>query len=159
MRAIIFIMLALQVSKAIAAEGHGISRLFTTQVERERLDSVRKLASVAAMQAQEVKANANAEDVESGDFLPEKISMQGFVKRSDGKKSTLWINHYAIQEGASKGDIQVGSFNKNERQINNTIHFKLKKSDQVFDLKPGQDYLPSQSRVVDLSGLAQGRSK
>ena len=150
-------MLVLQISEALAAEGHGVGRLFTTQAERERLDSMRRSASVTVMQAREAKANA--EDVASEDLLPEKISMQGFVKRSDGKKSTLWINHHAIQESTSNNDVQVGSFNKNERQINNAIHFRLKKSDQAFDLNPGQDYLPSRRGVVDLSGLVQGRSK
>lgn len=157
MRALILIIFALQITKALAAEGHGLGRLFTAQVERQRLDSVRRSASIAAMQAQEAKAAR--EDVEVEDLLPEKISMQGFVKRSDGKKSTLWINHQAIQESTSNDDVQVGSFNKNEGRVNNEIHFKLKKSGQAFDLKPGQGYLPAQEKVIDLPRLAQGWSK
>lgn len=148
MRAVIFIIFALQISRVFAAEEHGIGRLFTTQAERQRLDAIRKTASIAAMQAQEAKATR--EDVEVDDLLPEKVSMQGFVKRSDGRKSTLWINHQAMQESTSNDDIQVGNFNKNEGRKNSSINFKLKKSGQTFNLKPGQVYLPNDTRIVDL---------
>ena len=131
-----------------APEQHDFGRLFTSQIERERLDVARKNASITALQAQE-KKNA-LEDAEAEELLPEKVTMQGFVKRSDGKKSTFWLNNQVMQENTTNADIQVGGFNKNKISASNQINLKLKKNGQTFNLKPGQIYLPSEARVMDV---------
>lgn len=129
-------------------EEHAIGRLFTTQAERQRLDAIRKTASIAAMQAQEAKATR--EDVEVDDLLPEKVSMQGFVKRSDGKKSTFWVNHQSLQESASNEEMQIIGFGRNKRKVDEDVNLELKKSGQILILKPGQIYFPNENRLIDI---------
>ena len=141
MRSGIFIILMLQISVLMAAEQTSLGRLFTTPAERERLDAVRKTVTTAALQAQEEKKISDESDAV---LLPAQISMQGFVKRSDGKKSTFWVNHHAVQENSENADVQIGNLNRNNKPIN----LKLKKNSQVFNLKPGQIYLPNENQVV-----------
>ena len=148
MRSGVFIILLLPITVFAASDQPNFGRLFTSPVERERLDLARKNASVSALEAQE-KKNAS-EETEIEELLPEKVTMQGFVKRSDGKKSTFWVNHQALQENTSNNDIQLGGFNKNGTQINNQIRIKLKANGQQLKLKPGQTYLPNENRVLDM---------
>lgn len=144
MRVAVFIIFLLPIAVFAASDQHVLGRLFTSPVERERLDLARKNASVSALEAQE-KKNAS-EETEIEELLPEKVTMQGFVKRSDGKKSTFWVNHQALQENTSNNDIRLGDFNKNGTQIK----IKLKANSQQLNLKPGQTYLPNENRVLDM---------
>lgn len=148
MRSGVFIILLLPITVFAASDQPNFGRLFTSPVERERLDLARKNASVSALQAQEKKSALEEAEVE--ELLPEKVTMQGFVKRSDGKKSTFWLNNSPMQENTSNADIHAGSFNKNKISSENQINLKLNKSGQTFSLKPGQMYLPSEGRVMDL---------
>ncbi len=148
MRAAVFIIFLLPIAVFAASDPHDFGRLFTSSVERERLDLARKNANVSALEAQEKKNPLEETEVE--ELLPEKVTMQGFVKRSDAKKSTFWINNIPIQENRSNADIHVGSFNKNRISSENQINLKLNKSGQTFSLKPGQIYLPNEGRVVDM---------
>ena len=124
------------------------SHLFTSPSERAKLDSMRQAASAIALQAQETQKEPEVEST-STPLLAE-IIMQGYVKRSDGKKSTVWINHQALQEKTVTNDVQVGNLiNKNTRD-SHTISIKLPSNGQKFNLKAGQSYLPDENRVSEV---------
>ena len=125
------------------------SRLFTSPTERAKLDSLRQAASAVALQAQETQKEPEAETTAIP--LPAQITMQGYVKRSDGKKSTVWINHQALQENSATADVQIGNLpNKNQRD-SHALSLKLPSNGQKFNLKAGQSYLPDENRVVDIN--------
>lgn len=129
------------------------ARLFTTPAERIRLDGLRQTASVLALQAQEAKKEPE-EDVAIP--LPVEVHMQGYVKRSDGRKNTVWVNHKAIQENSSTADLQVGNLttkfkSKNKLDGADEVRLKLSGNGQQFNLKAGQSYLPDENRVKDLA--------
>lgn len=127
----------------------GSSRLFTSPAERARLDSMRQAASAVALQAQEAQKEPEAESTAIP--LPAEISMQGYVKRNDGKKSTVWINRQALQENSATADVLVGSLpNKNQRD-SHVLSLKLPSNGQKFNLKAGQSYLPEENRVVEVN--------
>ncbi len=128
------------------------ARLFTTPAERARLDGLRQTASVLALQAQEAKKEPE-QDVAIP--LPVEVHMQGYVKRSDGRKNTVWVNHKAIQENSSTTDVQVGNLStkfksKNKLDGADEVRMKLSGNGQQFNLKAGQRYLPDENRVKDL---------
>lgn len=124
---------------AVAQEGFG--RLFTTPTERANLDYLRKMTK--DISAKEKQAPANATAIETAEDTntepPAPISMQGFVKRSDGKKGTVWINHQAILENTRHEDLSIGKLtnDKNEVEIglNSGQHFALK-AGQVYEITP-----------------------
>jgi hypothetical protein len=124
------------------------SRLFTRPVEREKLDAMRQDASVLALQAKEVQTGQEAE--EPSITLPAEISMQGYVKRNDGKKSTVWINHQALQENNLTQDVQVGTITAKSEQGSPALLLKLPSNGHTFKLKAGQSYLPDENRVIEL---------
>jgi hypothetical protein len=129
------------------------ARLFTTPLERTRLDGLRQTASILALQAQEAKKEPE-EEVETP--LPAEVHMQGYVKRSDGKKNTVWVNRKPIQENVGNGDVQVGTLStkfKSKGKLDGAdeVRLKLPSNGQNFNLKAGQRYLPDENRVVDLS--------
>lgn len=125
------------------------SRLFTSPAERARLDSMRQAASAVALQVQEAQKEPEAES--TAITLPAEISMQGYVKRNDGKKSTVWINRQALQENSATADVLVGSLpNKNQRD-SHALSLKLPSNGQKFNLKAGQSYLPEENRVVEVN--------
>ena len=104
-------------------------------------------------QAQEAKKEPE-EEVETP--LPAEVHMQGYVKRSDGKKNTVWVNHQALQENAGNADVQIGTLStkfKSKGKLDGAdeVRLKLPGNGQNFNLKAGQRYLPDENRVVDLS--------
>ena len=77
--------------------------------------------------------------------LPDAINMQGFVKRSDGKQGTVWINNQAMQENSGNKDVQVGRLPEN----GNRIPLKLPANGRRLTLKAGQVYDPESQRVTE----------
>ena len=125
------------------------SRLFTSPAERTRLDGMRQAASAVALQAQETQKEPEAESTATP--LPAEISMQGYVKRNDGKKSTVWINRQALQENSATADVLVGSLPNKSQRYSHTLSLKLPSNGQKFNLKAGQTYLPEENRVVEVN--------
>lgn len=147
------IHLASAAEKDISKTWLETARLFTTPAERIRLDGLRQTASVLALQAQEAKKQPE-EDVATP--LPVEVYMQGYVKRSDGRKNTVWVNHKGIQENSSTTDVQVGNLStkfksKNKLDGADEVRMKLSGNGQQFNLKAGQRYLPDENRVKDLA--------
>ncbi|MDP3677617.1 MAG: hypothetical protein Q8R23_00815, partial [Methylotenera sp.] len=91
-----------------AAPDDGFGRLFSRPVERKNLDFLRQNQKLKVITPQDIQPDllANAAPPE----LPNPITLQGFVKRSDGA-STLWINNKAVQEDSAIDNVQIGRLN------------------------------------------------
>lgn len=124
----------------INAIGAEIGRLFLTPNERIRLDELRANAKTVDISTTE---DASTEPV----VAPNDITMQGYVIRNDGKKGTVWLNGYPIQENSSENGIEVGRLPGTSNQVPLT----LPGSGKSVNLKAGQTYdsLAGQVRDVD----------
>ena len=118
----------------------GMGRLFSSPAERSALNYLRqtKKALVVAP-VQELTQQAEPVPV----VLPEAINMQGYVKRSDGKQGTVWINNEAMQENSGNKDVQIGRLPQN----GNHIPLKLPANGRRLTLKAGQVYDPESNKV------------
>ena len=118
-------------------------RLFSSTLDRDNLDYLRKIKKpfVPGMNVETAVPQAPVERVAIE--LPASISMQGYVKRNDGKDSTVWINNQAVPENTRIKDIQVGSVPDN----GNRIPIKLTANGKRLTLKAGQVYEPENNRV------------
>ncbi len=148
MRAL-FLLLVLCTQSALA--GEQIGRLFTSPTERSDLDYLRQTKKNLPIKAEEPTEVPMAEAVPI--VLPEAINMQGYVKRNDGKKGTVWVNNKALQENTGNHDVQVGSLPTN----GNRVPIKLPANGKYLTLKAGQVYDPENNRVHEArSHAAQG---
>jgi hypothetical protein len=135
-------------SSVLAAES--IGRLFTTPAERSNLDYLRQTKKNLP-----VVVNTPAEDIAQTApvQLPNAINLQGYVKRSDGKKGTVWVNDKALQENSGNKDVVVGKLPTD----GNRVPIKLPANGKQLVLKAGQVYDPENNRVREArSHGAQG---
>ncbi|HEY3301514.1 MAG TPA: hypothetical protein VGJ90_12135 [Methylophilaceae bacterium] len=122
---------------SLALAQDGLGRLFTTPAERANLDYLRSTTKdVSIKEKQDSVSAPPAEMVEEPVAQPSaRISMQGFVKRSDGKKGTVWINHQPILENTRQDNLSVGKLARDKNEVEIGL-----KSGQHFALKAGQVY-------------------
>lgn len=125
-------------------------RLFTTPTERANLDYLRKTAKPASL-SQEPSETNSVSDEPLVTEPPAAVSMQGYVKRSDGKKSTVWINNTPMQESSSNSEVQIGTLNK----ANNQVQIKVPANNKHLSLKAGQVYDPESNQVLEKSAHAR----
>lgn len=137
MRPAVLLMLLWLPYSALAAEPLG--RLFMTPAERASLDLIRQNTNTANLNEQEVVPETAAK-------TPDSISIQGYVKRSDGRKSTVWINNNPIQENQGNAEVQVGKLGKDSNQVQVT----LPASGKSVNLKAGQTYDSATDSVHDV---------
>ncbi len=124
-----------------------MGRLFSSPAERSTLNYLRQTKKVIVLApAQEPLQQAEPVPV----VLPEAINMQGYVKRSDGKQGTVWINNQAMQENSGNKDVQVGSLPENS----NRIPLRLPANGRRLTLKAGQVYDPENNRVREARSYA-----
>ena len=134
---------------AIGAEGFG--RLFTTPAERANLDYLRKTTQLPKIVPdQPVEAEVEAAPV----ALPS-VSVEGYVKRGDGKKSTVWVNNAPVQEGSDSGGITVGKL----RRDGNQVPIKMSTTGKSLSLKAGQVYDPETDSVSEVGAHARQAAK
>jgi len=146
---VLFLLLVLCTQSALA--GEQIGRLFTSPTERSDLDYLRQTKKNLPIKAE---APTEAPMAEATPItLPDSINMQGYVKRNDGKKGTVWVNNKALQENTGNHDVQVGSLPIN----GNRVPIKLPANGKYLTLKAGQVYDPENNRVHEArSHAAQG---
>ena len=123
----------------MAAESFG--RLFTTNANRTELNNLRQTQKLSITAPTAV----SDEPTLSAVVLPDAVTMQGYVKRTDGKKSTVWVNNQAVQENESIADVQIGKLSKNGNQV----PLKLPANGKNFILKAGQVYNPADNSVSE----------
>jgi hypothetical protein len=118
-----------------------LGRLFSTPEERSHLDSLREAKKNQPMESETVVEQNVIERRPL--VLPEVINMQGYVKRNDGKDSTVWINGEAMQENTGNKDVRVGKLPANS----NHIPIRIPANGQQLSLKAGQVYDPESNRI------------
>lgn len=128
-------------SQAMAVEGLG--RLFTTPEERTNLDYLRQTTKAEVLKE---STDASVETMQAAPVLPSSISMQGYVKRSDGKKGTVWVNHQPMREDSTNSEVEVGKLGRDGNQV----QLKLPANGKNFNLKAGQVYLPESNSVTEI---------
>jgi len=136
-----YILLALLLLPSLALSAETFGRLFTTPAERANLDHLRqtrKIEPVNLDQPQEMMEVAPPS-------LPPEISVQGYVKRSDGKKGTVWVNNEPVQENSSTGEVEVGKLPNH----GSGIQLTLPGIDKSVRLKAGQAYDPETGSISE----------
>lgn len=139
MRYVLFMLLMFP---AIASSADDLGRLFTTPAQRENLDHLRKIAPKMVPPVVQPEAAAD-EDLPPA--LPSSVSVQGYVKRSDGKKGTVWVNNTPVQENSSTDEVEVGKVTRG-----NQVPLKVPGIGNL-NLKAGQVYDPETNSVVEIN--------
>ena len=114
-----YLALMLSVSTAACAD---LGRLFFTPAQRTTLDNARQ---------QNLRVEIGNDNAQAAAPVPESISVNGIVKRSDGK-STIWVNNQAVS-GPQTGRISVSA-----GKTDNHVRLSVPESGRVVDLKVGQ---------------------
>ena len=136
-----------------AATNDNLGRLFTRPNERSKLDYLRQNQKLKIVNPQ----NEPQPDVMTSDIpveLPDPITLQGYVKRSDGTKSTLWINNQAVQEDSTVDNVKIGRLNPHGgskvNQGSDGLDIKIPASGKHIRLKAGQVYEPDTNQIKEL---------
>jgi hypothetical protein len=117
----LFCLLAI-VNAASAAE---LGRMFFTPAQRATLDNARK---------QNIRAEFGNENEQQSTAapVPQNISVNGVIRRSDGK-NTIWLNNRVVNEQQ-----QPGSLNAAIGKGDNGVRLNVPESGRNHDLKVGQ---------------------
>lgn len=111
------------------AAGADFGRMFFTPSQRAALDTFRKLNIQRAIVTEEDRdKDLVIAPPPSG---PERMSVGGIVRRSDGKNS-VWINNRAVEAG------QPGGVNVVPGKNDNRVKLTAPQSGRSFELKVGQ---------------------
>lgn len=135
------ILLCLASGMALADD---LGRLFTTPLQRTQLDAQRRNMRALPEKMPEQDMGAVMDSAPSGP-----ISVQGYVRRSDGKPGTVWVNQQAMQENKALGTMIV------EEGKNRRVEIKLPGSGQSVRLKAGQVYKPDSNRIKEYKATAK----
>ena len=139
------------IQSATAADS--IGRLFTSPAERSNLDYLRQ-----TKKNEPLKVESPVLDVETTPtpiVLPDAVNLQGYVKRNDGKQSTVWVNNQALTENSRNKDVMIGKLSDG----NNRVPIRLSANGKRLNLKAGQVYDPESNRVHEARNHgAQGDS-
>ncbi len=106
---------------ASTAAGADPGRLFFTPAQRATLDNARKL---------NIRSEVGSENAQAAP-VPQNVSVNGVVRRSDGK-STVWINNRALS-APQTGGIDVATGKTGDR-----VKLTVPESGRSVDLKVGQ---------------------
>ncbi|MGZ8270750.1 MAG: hypothetical protein ACXW1T_06055 [Methylophilus sp.] len=147
----LILIVLLLITSQITFADESLGRLFSTPNERAALDQVRKVKREIVPQVVETSDS----DAEQAPYVaPNSVAVQGYVKRSDGKSSTVWVNDHALQEDSANEDVAVGRLSNQ----NNHVTIKLKANGKYLSLKPGQVYDPETNRVREIRQAVHGDS-
>ncbi|MGH8657793.1 MAG: hypothetical protein ACREV4_04740 [Gammaproteobacteria bacterium] len=138
----------------VAAKGAELGRLFTTLQERAALDKLRREGPKPVAAPEEIKPSVTPEPI--SDQPPQPITVNGFVKRSDGA-NTVWINGVNSLEGEfdSQG-IQVDTRHIRSDRVTVTVSGRPVRS---IEMRPGQTFDPAMGRMVDVYQVPQETSR
>lgn len=144
-------MIALLFASSYAqAADAGMGRLFSTPGERANLDHLRQTKrEIVPQQITETPTQSLQPAT-----LPTAVEVQGYVKRSDGKKGTVWVNRQALQEGAKSEAVTVGRLPVQQ----NRVPIQINATGKTLSLKAGQTYDPETNRVREIRSGVQGDS-
>ena len=141
-----FCLLLSLIPSASVSAAESFGRLFTTPPERSSLDYLRQTTKAPSL---DEPSQATLEAPPQAPVIPDSISMQGYVKRSDGQKGTVWVNNHPMQEGSANSDIKVGGLQSNHNQVSITTPA----NGRVINLKAGQAYDADSNSIIESSKL------
>ena len=110
---------------ACAASAADLGRMFFTPAQRATLDSARK---------QNIRvefSDETADQPAAAPPVPQNISVNGMIRRSDGK-DTIWINNRPVT------DQNAGGFRVSPQKGSDRVHLSVPESGRSVDLKVGQ---------------------
>lgn len=137
-----------------ASDHDDFGRLFSRASERNYLDKLRQKQKLNIAAVQTVPAVL---------ALPEPISLHGYVKRNDGKKSTLWINNQAVQEDSTLGNVYIGRLNQRRAAPGTSlategVDVTDSASPRSIRLQAGQRYTHETNQIEALSSQEKSKS-
>ncbi|HEU4707993.1 MAG TPA: hypothetical protein VFS17_01665 [Methylophilaceae bacterium] len=135
-----YALLLIMLLPALASGAESFGRLFTTPAERATLDHLRETRKIETVNVEQPEAV-----IEQAPTTPPEISVQGYVKRSDGQKGTVWVNEKPVQENSSSGDMEIGKLPKEGNQV----QIKVPSLGKNLKLKAGQVYDPETGTVSE----------
>lgn len=133
--------LAFNIADAAVLEG----RLFTTPVERVRLDQLRQSSKLPTSEDWQEQENPEPQVTVPDPVVPGSVSVQGYITRSDGRKGTVWINNMPLQEGDEAGAVRV----KRLPQNGNQVQISIPSIGRDLKLKAGQVYVPETDSIAE----------
>lgn len=136
-----------------AAPNDDFGRLFSRPSERKNLDIMRQNQKLKVITQQDLQRESSTENepVE----LPEPVTLQGYVKRSDGS-TTLWVNSKPVQENSAVDDVEIGHLTKQQGVVKNSsdsLNVKIPATGKRIRLKAGQIYEPETNQIKELRQL------
>ena len=141
----------LSINVALAAEP--MRRLFTSPAERSNLDYLRQTKRNEPLKVESPTPTIGVEPTPI--VLPDAVNLQGYVKRNDGKQSTVWVNNQAMTENSRNKEVTIGKLSDGS----NRVPIKLSANGKRLNLKAGQVYDPENNRVQEARNHgAQGDS-
>jgi hypothetical protein len=139
-----------------AAPDDDFGRLFSRQNERKNLDVLRQNQKLKVITQQDLQPEPmeNAAPPE----LPDPITLQGYVKRSDGT-STVWINNKAVREDSAVDNVQIGKLNQQagSAQTSDGLNVRIPANGKHVRLKAGQVYMPETNQIRELKTVEKAK--
>ncbi|MDO9282926.1 MAG: hypothetical protein Q7T88_11150 [Methylotenera sp.] len=140
-----------------AAPDDDFGRLFSRQNERKNLDFLRKNQKLKVITPQDLQPDPMVSAAPPE--LPDPITLQGYVKRSDGA-STLWINNQAVQEDSAIDNVQIGRLKAQQNKAgagSDSLNVKIPANGKHVRLKAGQVYMPETNQIVELKTVEKAK--
>jgi hypothetical protein len=154
------LLLGLAMPKVHAAPGDNLGRLFSRPMERNNLDVLRQNQKLKVIVPQENTA-PEIEEKAAPEELPDPITLQGYVKRSDGKGNTIWINNQAVQENTTVDKVKVGKVNlrgfSKKGASTDGVDVKIPMTGKQVRLKPGQMYAPENNKIYEMQVVEKSK--
>jgi hypothetical protein len=116
-----------QAAAQAAKPAEPIGRMFFTPAQRAQLDVAR------TQRARTTLATEKTEEVVTSAPVPQTITYDGVVRRSDGK-STVWINSRPVNDKEPAG----GAFIVGRIHADGAVSLQVPQSGRSVNLKPGQ---------------------
>lgn len=143
------------------AEANGqFGRLFSKPAERSNLNMLRQNQKLKTTNTPDVAAPEVTAEPEAV-VLPDPITLQGYVKRSDGKNNTLWINGQPVQENSTVDNVKIGRLNKRgfskKGASTEGVDVSIPANGKHIRLKAGQMYAPEDNKIYEMQVVEKAK--
>lgn len=157
---LISLLIAIASEPLLAAQNGDFGRFFSRQSERSKLDNLRQNQQLKVIKPQDQHSAEDGDNAKVEEVL-DPITLQGYVKRNDGTKSTLWINNQAVQEDSSVDKVKVGKLNRRGFSSKGTstdgVDVKIPANGKQVRLKAGQMYEPETNQIIEMQVVEKAK--